>query len=94
MSHCSSGSGRFDYMKQSNPLFCDITWHPARDPTNTQNPTSSLCVAGVMVNYCGLETMLHLTGAQMTLVEIINSLHNAKRLGIRNILALRGGEFL
>jgi hypothetical protein len=41
-------------------LFCDITWHPAGDPSSDK-PTSSMKIAAVMLNYCLLETMLHIT---------------------------------
>ncbi|XP_067659127.1 methylenetetrahydrofolate reductase (NADPH)-like [Haliotis asinina] len=82
--------GRFERMGQGKPLFCDITWHPAGDPSNTEKPTSSTCMAGTMLNYCGIETMLHMTCCNMTIDTIKSNLQKAKDLGIRNILALRG----
>ncbi|BFZ24002.1 hypothetical protein BsWGS_27041 [Bradybaena similaris] len=72
------------------PLFCDMTWHPAGDPSNTEKPTSSTCIAGTMLNYCGIETMLHMTCVGMTADEIRENLQKAKEMGIRSILALRG----
>ncbi|KAK7482502.1 hypothetical protein BaRGS_00026213 [Batillaria attramentaria] len=81
---------RFESMNRGKPLFCDMTWHPAGDPSNTEKPTSSTCMAGTMLNYCGIETMLHMTCAQQTKEQIIQNLNKAKDLGIRNILALRG----
>ena len=83
---------RFERMNQGKPLFCDMTWHPAGDPSNTEKPTSSTCIAGTMLNYCGIETMLHMTCAQQSREEVISSLYKAKELGIRSILALRGGK--
>lgn len=71
-----------------------MTWHPAGDPSNTEKPTSSTCIAGTMVNYCGIETMLHMTCAGMTVDEIKENLYKAKELGIRSILALRGGKII
>jgi methylenetetrahydrofolate reductase (NADPH) len=43
-----------------------------------------------MLNYCGLETMLHMTCYNQTREEIKRYLDQAKNNGIRNILALRG----
>ncbi len=71
-------------------MFCDITWHPAGDPASDK-PTSSMKIAAVMKNYCLLETMLHITCYGQTKETIKRYLDKAKSLGIRNILALRGG---
>lgn len=81
---------RFESMNRGQPLFCDMTWHPAGDPSNTEKPTSSTCIAGTMLNYCGIETMLHMTCARQTRQQVIDNLYKAKDLGIRSILALRG----
>ncbi|KAH9514166.1 hypothetical protein Btru_030452 [Bulinus truncatus] len=81
---------RFDRLAEGHPLFCDMTWHPAGDPSNTEKPTSSMCMAGAMLNYCGIETMLHMTCVGMSTDKIKENLHKAKDLGIRSILALRG----
>ncbi|XP_060062455.1 methylenetetrahydrofolate reductase (NADPH)-like [Ylistrum balloti] len=81
---------RIERMNEGQPLFCDITWHPAGDPGNTQKSTSSTCMAATMVNYCCVETMLHITCGRQTEEEIKTNLKNAKELGIRNLLALRG----
>lgn len=83
---------RFERMGAGKPLFCDITWHPAGDPSNVEKPTSSTCMASTMLNFCGLETMLHITCADQTVEELIGNLQKAKDLGIRNLLALRGGN--
>jgi len=81
---------RFERLQSGGPLFCDMTWHPAGDPGNTEKPTSSTCVAGTMLNYCGIETMLHMTCVGLTIDEIKRNLNKAKDLGIKSILALRG----
>ncbi len=78
-------------MACGKPLFCDITWHPAGDPSSDK-PTSSMKVAAVMLNYCLLETMLHLTCYNQNRETMKKYLDKAKSLGIRNILALRGGK--
>ena len=83
---------RMERMNEGNPLFCDITWHPAGDPGNTEKPTSSTCMAATMVNYCGVETMLHITCGNQSEEEIKANLTRTKELGIRNLLALRGGK--
>ena len=84
---------RFDRMAEGRPLFCDVTWHPAGDPSSDK-PTSSSTIAGAMLNYSGIETMLHMTCCSQTKDVIIASLNRAKELGIRNVMALRGGELL
>ncbi|XP_042229331.1 methylenetetrahydrofolate reductase-like [Homarus americanus] len=80
---------RFDRMREGDPLFCDVTWHPAGNPGG-ETETSSLTIAGAALNYSGLETMLHMTCCNMTKTEISIHLQRAKDIGIRNILALRG----
>lgn len=77
-------------MARGEPLFCDITWHPAGDPASDK-PTSSTQIATTMLNYSGIETMLHITCCGNTKAEITAHLQKAKDLGIKNILALRGG---
>ena len=78
-------------MCQGGPLFCDVTWHASGDP-GSDKPTSSMSVASAMLNYTGTETMLHMTGCQYSKQEVAAHLKKAKDHGIRNILALRGGE--
>lgn len=80
---------RFDRMSRGGPLFCDITWHPAGDP-GSDKETSSITIASIASNYCGLETMLHMTCANQKTKEVLANLNKAKHLGLRNILALRG----
>lgn len=84
---------RLESLACGKPLFCDITWHPAGDPASDK-PTSSMKIAGVMNNYCLLETMLHITCYGQTKESIKNYLDKAKQTGIRNLLALRGGNFI
>uniref|UniRef100_H2YN66 methylenetetrahydrofolate reductase (NADPH) n=1 Tax=Ciona savignyi TaxID=51511 RepID=H2YN66_CIOSA len=81
--------GRFDRMRQGGPLFVDITWHPAGDPGGDKI-TSSTKIAGTVLNYCSLDTMLHMTCVKQTEETIKKNLEKTKNLGIRNILALRG----
>ena len=81
---------KIDRLGRGSPLFCDITWHPAGEPAGDKE-TSSTTIASVTANYCGLETMLHMTCANTTKEQVFKNLHKAKNLGLRNILALRGG---
>lgn len=81
---------RFDRMGAGGPLFIDVTWHPAGDP-GSDKETSSMMIASTAVNYCGLETVLHMTCCRQSQEDITGYLHKAKRLGLKNILALRGG---
>ncbi len=82
---------RFDRMGSGGPLFIDITWHPAGDP-GSDKETSSMMIASTAVNYCGLESILHLTCCNQTKENITGYLAKAKRLGLKNIMALRGGK--
>jgi len=82
---------KLEFLGSGNPLFCDITWHPAGDPANLEKTTSSMKIASVMRNYCLLETMLHITCVNIEKEIMRNYLEKAKSLGIRNLLALRGG---
>ncbi|MEJ1272427.1 methylenetetrahydrofolate reductase [Cricetulus griseus] len=81
--------GKFDRMAAGGPLFLDVTWHPAGDP-GSDKETSSMMIASTAVNYCGLETVLHVTCCQQRQEEITGHLHKAKQLGLKNIMALRG----
>ncbi|KAH9413484.1 hypothetical protein DERP_007962 [Dermatophagoides pteronyssinus] len=72
-----------------DPLYCDITWHSAGNP-DSNAPTSSLMMANVALNYCQLETMLHITCIDLTSEQLNQYLQRAKHYGIRNIMALRG----
>jgi methylenetetrahydrofolate reductase (NADPH) len=80
---------RLERMGMGGPLFVDITWHPAGNPSG-ESETSSTMIAHSALNYCGLETMLHMTCSGATPEKIRSYLDHAKALGIRNILALRG----
>uniref|UniRef100_A0A674ANI7 Methylenetetrahydrofolate reductase (NADPH) n=2 Tax=Salmo trutta TaxID=8032 RepID=A0A674ANI7_SALTR len=80
---------RFDRMGSGGPLFIDITWHPAGDP-GSDKETSSMMIASTAVNYCGLESILHLTCCNQTKETITGYLSKAKHLGLKNIMALRG----
>jgi len=78
-------------MGAGGPLFIDITWHPAGDPGSDEE-TSSVMIASTAVNYCGLESVLHLTCCGQTKEKISGYLAKAKHLGLKNIMALRGGR--
>ena len=82
---------RLENLSCGKPLFCDITWHSAGDPSSDK-PTSSMKIAAVMKNYCLLETMLHITCCGQTKESMKQTLDKAKQMGIRNLLALRGGK--
>lgn len=81
---------RFERLRSAGPLFCDITWHPAGNPVG-DTETSSMTIASASLNYCGLETMLHLTCCNLSKDDVTKQLDRARELGVRNILALRGG---
>jgi len=80
---------RLDRMRTGNPLFIDITWHPAGNPAG-DTETSSMMIAQSAVQYVGIESMLHMTCVGSSKEDITSYLDKAKNLGLRNILALRG----
>lgn len=51
-----------------------------------------MTIASAALNYCGLETMLHLTCCNLSRDDVTKHLNRAREMGIRNILALRGGN--
>jgi len=80
---------RLDRMRTGNPLFIDITWHPAGNPAG-DSETSSMMIAHSAVQYVGVESMLHMTCVGSSKEDISNFLTKARKMGLRNILALRG----
>ena len=81
----------FDNFRRLGPLFADVTWHAGGNP-ESECETSSITIAGIALNYCWLNTMLHITCIGMSKEKLHKCLERAKELGIRNILALRGDK--
>uniref|UniRef100_A0A0N5AQB0 methylenetetrahydrofolate reductase (NADPH) n=1 Tax=Syphacia muris TaxID=451379 RepID=A0A0N5AQB0_9BILA len=81
---------RIDHFREGNPMFIDVTWHLGSDPGNITKETSSSSIAAGCLNYCGMETMLHITCAQYSKEQTLRHLDQSKAVGLRNILALRG----
>lgn len=67
------------------PLFVTVTWG-----AGGSTATKSLELAEICQRQLGLTTCLHLTCTNMSRSLIDDALEQAKALGIRNILALRG----
>ncbi|OCK79533.1 methylenetetrahydrofolate reductase-like protein [Lepidopterella palustris CBS 459.81] len=67
------------------PLFVTVTWG-----AGGSTATKSLELAEICQRQLGLTTCLHLTCTNMSRTLIDDALEQAKTLGIRNILALRG----
>lgn len=82
-----------DRLSVAQPLFCDVTWKVGGDNA-ADKPNSSVTLASTIVNYCGLDAMLHVTCVGQTKADILKTLNKAKERGIKNILALRGGMIL
>uniref|UniRef100_A0A803KU03 Methylenetetrahydrofolate reductase n=1 Tax=Chenopodium quinoa TaxID=63459 RepID=A0A803KU03_CHEQI len=66
-----------------NPFFCDITW-----TTATSNVT--IDIANRMQNSVCVDTMMHITCANMPVEKIDEALDTIKANGLQNVLALRG----
>jgi len=67
------------------PLFVNVTWG-----AGGSTATKSMALAELTQKSLGLTTCLHLTCTNMSRKVIDETLEQAKELGIRNILALRG----
>lgn len=78
--------GRLDRMSRAlHPLFVNVTWGAGGSTVQ-----KSLELAEICQRELGLTTCLHLTCTNMSCTLIDKVLEDAKALGIRNILALRG----
>ena len=77
---------RLDRMSRAlRPLFITVTWG-----AGGSTATKSLELAELCQRELGLTTCLHLTCTNMSRKLVDRALEDAKALGIRNILALRG----
>ncbi|PSN75321.1 methylenetetrahydrofolate reductase 2 [Corynespora cassiicola Philippines] len=77
---------RLERMSQAlRPLFVTVTWG-----AGGSTATKSLELAEICQRQLGLTTCLHLTCTNMNRSLVDEALDQAKALGIRNILALRG----
>ena len=77
---------RLERMEHSlKPLFINVTWG-----AGGSTATKSLQLAELCQRELGLTTCLHLTCTNMSQALVDKALEDAKVLGIRNILALRG----
>ncbi|KAL2191131.1 MTHFR-domain-containing protein [Thermothelomyces heterothallicus CBS 203.75] len=78
--------GRLDRMARAlRPLFVNVTWG-----AGGSTAVKSLELAEICQRELGLTTCLHLTCTNMSRRLVDKALEDAKALGIRNILALRG----
>lgn len=76
---------RLDTMANLGPIWIDVTWGAGG---STADKTLEICLAAQ--NFTGLDTMMHLTCTNVNREKIETTLEEAKKGGIRNILALRG----
>lgn len=77
---------RLDRMERAlRPLFVSVTWGAGGSTAQKSLDLAEICQRGL-----GLTTCLHLTCTNMSRRMVDRALEDAKALGIRNILALRG----
>ena len=82
----SNLNARLSRMAQAlRPLFVNVTWG-----AGGSTATKSLALAELTQRSLGLTTCLHLTCTNMSRKLVDEALEQAKALGVRNILALRG----
>lgn len=67
------------------PVFCDITWGAGGTTADV-----TLDIAANMQNQTCIDTMMHLTCTNMPIEKLDDALKAVQKLGIQNILALRG----
>ncbi|KAJ6256651.1 hypothetical protein Dda_8516 [Drechslerella dactyloides] len=72
--------------KGLRPLFVSVTWGAGGSTATKSLELAHLCLT------LGLTTVLHLTCTNMSRAVLDDALDNAKLIGVRNILALRGDE--
>ncbi|KAG2433005.1 hypothetical protein HXX76_008732 [Chlamydomonas incerta] len=76
---------RLDRMVAYGPVFCDITWGAGGSTADV-----TLDIATRMQNLICVETMMHLTCTNMPEEKLESALKEVKKMGVQNILALRG----
>lgn len=76
---------RLDRMVAHAPVFCDITWGAGGSTADV-----TLDIATRMQNQVCVETMMHLTCTNMPVEKLESALKEVKKVGVQNILALRG----
>ncbi len=76
---------RMDRMTSLQPTFVDITWGAGG---STKDLTMQICE--YTQTYFGVDVLMHLTCTNLKVDEIKVILNHAKKVGIQNILALRG----
>lgn len=64
-------------------MFVDVTWHLGSDPANLNKETSSCSIAAGCLDFCRVDTMLHMTCAQYTKEETLRHLEQCKEMGKR-----------
>eukprot|EP00668_Euglena_longa_P000491 GGOE01000614.1.p1 GENE.GGOE01000614.1~~GGOE01000614.1.p1 ORF type:complete len:396 (-),score=69.86 GGOE01000614.1:420-1565(-) len=76
---------RIGLMAKAHPMFCDVTWGAGG---GTSDLTLDLCT--IAQKRYGVNANMHLTCTNMEKEKIDVALEGCKRVGIRNIVALRG----
>lgn len=77
---------RIERMCMLEPAFVDITWGAGG---TTSDLTKEICIN--VQNYENTDVMMHLTCTNMPVESLKETLDEVKKMGVRNILALRGG---
>lgn len=90
---CPKRTLDLEKLKQIDPTFCAITWFFKPLPDIPLNATTvpALALAKKLCNH-GYQVVMHLAAGSLKRSEVFDILKEAKRIGIRNILAIKGGE--
>lgn len=91
---CPERNVNFDALKQINPVFAAVTWFFAPPPANQAYETAKIPALLLADQLCrhGYRVLLHLAAGSLNAAEVFDILSEAKRVGVRNILAVRGGK--
>ncbi|KAL7674372.1 hypothetical protein ACOME3_000653 [Neoechinorhynchus agilis] len=83
--------GMVDYFVKSRPLFYSIVSKGANQSTgHNRSPSADIDMANVMVNFCGVETVLHVCWMNETVEGAKTRLQAGVKNGVRTLFVIRG----
>jgi methylenetetrahydrofolate reductase (NADPH) len=74
---------RINHFVRLGPLYVDVTSAP-------RNRALALQICVDVLKYCGVDVLLHVTCAEWSKDELRATLEEARKRGVRNVMALRG----
>lgn len=92
---CPSKKVDIDELKILRPAFCAVTWNFVPKPNTQISPKNipSIQIAAKLIAE-KIPVLLHLNGRNFSSKDVITILEEAKACGVKNILALKGGNII